>query len=181
MLEFEPKHISMYILTVKDNYIHKSELPNETYIEEEYLKASEFLKSQGYNHYEVSNFSLSGQECLHNMKYWSSDSVAAIGPSATGYLVKNAENAIRYKWKNKLLKYDLEILDQEQVSLEREYLSFRTSRGLNILSNETRALAKNWADRSLGHFLNDKFHLNSKGFLVLDSLMNEYFSAISRT
>jgi oxygen-independent coproporphyrinogen-3 oxidase len=44
------------------------------------------LKSAGYEGYEVSNFCLSGQQCVHNVNYWMNGPYLGIGPSAVSKL-----------------------------------------------------------------------------------------------
>ena len=110
MLSYQPSHFSVYILTVKNNYTHFSELPNEEWIENEFLRVSDFLRQSGYRHYEVSNFAKASKESRHNLAYWKSQTVAALGPSATGLL---ADDRIRYKWKTKEALYEREDLTSE--------------------------------------------------------------------
>lgn len=45
-----------------------------------------YLESQGFGHYEVSNYAKPGKESLHNQIYWRLDDYLALGPSATQWL-----------------------------------------------------------------------------------------------
>ena len=171
-LEFRPSHFSVYILTVKDNYTHYTALPDEEWIEREYLSVSNFLKEKGYVHYEVSNFALPQRESLHNLSYWQSNTVAAIGPSATGFF---SEERYRYKWKTLAPDCDFEILTPEQFQLEKMYMALRSSVGLNLKEN-THPVFQAWIKRGLASEVNHQLILTSKGFLVLDSLLDELFS-----
>ena len=98
VLRFNPQHLSLYILTVGRGYSLYHLLPEDDVIATEYIEVSDFLKESGFNHYEVSNFSREGYESRHNLAYWESKSVAALGPSSTG-LLADEEGALRYKWK----------------------------------------------------------------------------------
>ena len=135
VMTYEPSHISSYILTVGKNYIHSGELPEEDFIANEYLSFVEYLKKYDFHQYEVSNFTKLGKESRHNLQYWRSESVAAIGPSATGLLVKD-DSAVRYKWKTgeNSVAYTTEVLDAATVHFEQVYLAMRCARGLNLLS-----------------------------------------------
>lgn len=44
------------------------------------------LEKSGYNHYEISNFSLPGYECRHNINYWKSRNYLGFGASAHSYM-----------------------------------------------------------------------------------------------
>ena len=39
----------------------------------------QFLKSQGYIHYEISNFAIPGKECRHNPLYWQNKEYIGLG------------------------------------------------------------------------------------------------------
>ena len=177
-LEYNPSHFSVYILTVKDNYTHYKALPSEEWIEDEFMKVAEFLKSQGFVHYEVSNFAKPGFESKHNLNYWKSESVAAIGPSATGFL---KEARLRYKWKTKEAKVELEELDEEAFRLEKVYMAMRSFEGVSPswFKDEQAflGLADKWNKHGWAALENDgKVRLTSRGYLLLDSLMNDLFS-----
>lgn len=177
VLKFKPYHFSVYILTVKNNYTHYEKLPNEAWIEKEYMDVSNFLQANGYVHYEVSNFALPGYASKHNLSYWQSKTVAALGPSATGFL---AEDKIRYKWKTKEAVMDIELLDADEYKLEQLYMSLR-SEGLDIKklsekSDKWQELSKKWVGDGYATIdVNQFLKLTGKGYLLLDSLMNDIF------
>lgn len=181
VLKFQPNHFSLYILTVKDNYVHRDHLASDEWIEREYLEVSDFLKSHGYQHYEVSNFAKPGFESTHNLAYWESESVAALGPSATG-LLSSAKT--RYKWKPNQVEFEVEKLKDEEFKLEEFYMKFRTNRGLHFdpyfSSDElpkVSALVDSWIQEGLAEKDQEGLvKLSSKGFLSMDNLMNQLFS-----
>jgi oxygen-independent coproporphyrinogen-3 oxidase len=175
LLKYRPNHFSIYILTVKGDYPYLRELPPEDWIEKEYLEVSQFLKSEGYDHYEVSNFSLKGYRSEHNMQYWRNASVAAIGPSATGFL-NSGDEGIRYKWKPTQVEFSKEVLGPEQLALEDVYLGLRTSEGHKTDDPRFIDLATKWAHKGLAQMPSRGIiSLTSKGYLLLDSLMDELF------
>lgn len=51
-----------------------------------YWYAVDELKKHGYIHYEISNFSLPGYECRHNLVYWEAEEYLGIGAGAHSYL-----------------------------------------------------------------------------------------------
>ncbi len=178
VLKYEPSHFSVYILTVKENYPHFSHLPSEEWIESEFLLVSEFLINEGFLHYEVSNFARPGCESKHNLSYWQSSSVAALGPSATGFF---AEKKLRYKWKTKSAEVEIEELSEEAFLLEKIYMSMRSSEGLDLnLLKSNDSLVKLIGDwEKKGYLLakkENKIFLNTKGYLLLDSLMSDLFA-----
>jgi len=172
LLDYSPKHISLYILNARSKYPHIQHIPDDDYISEEYLFVSEYLRSLGFHHYEVSNFSLPGFESKHNQKYWKGQSVAALGPTGTGYLAINDDKAIRYKWKVTKPEVEIEELGPTELTLEKTYLSLRTSEGLKI-TPELHPLYLDWIKKNYATDDNGFIKLNSSGFLILDSLMKD--------
>ena len=180
-LSYGPSHFSVYILTVKDNYVHYKSLPNEEWIEKEYIEVAALLTRKGYLHYEVSNFSLPGKESQHNLNYWRTKSVAALGPSATGFL---SEERLRYKWKPNSPQIEIENLSEADLQLERVYMNVRSSVGLDLqlLNKNEHALTmllpliERWKKNDYAFVENGFVKLTSKGYLLLDSLMSDLFS-----
>ncbi len=88
-------HLSAYSLIVEkgtrfflDGY---REMGDEEAAKQYELILSSFRKA-GYDRYEVSNFSLPGYECRHNLTYWEDEEYDAVGLGASGY-----RGGIRYK------------------------------------------------------------------------------------
>lgn len=86
------KHLSCYSLTVEKgtNYSRwikaKKALPPQEELQLEILMELPIvLEKYGYLQYEVSNFSLSGEECRHNLGYWLMKPYLGLGPGAHGY------------------------------------------------------------------------------------------------
>jgi oxygen-independent coproporphyrinogen III oxidase len=177
LLQYGPKHISLYILNARTKYPLIDALPDDEYIREEYLMVSEYLQSKGFNHYEVSNFALPGFESRHNMKYWRGESVAALGPTGTGLLSLSKNSGVRYKWKVSKADYETENLGPEEMKLEHIYLSLRTSQGWkpNDLTPQLERIFQKWVERELGFFEKGTMSLKPYGFVILDSLMDELF------
>lgn len=170
LLKYHPTHLSLYILTVKSGYPYFNHLPSEEWIEKEYLEVSSYLEAQGFLHYEVSNFARPGFESKHNLKYWKNESVAAIGPSATGIL-REGDSAIRYKWDNGKPEYSVERLSQKELDLEDLYLKLRTNQGVDFKDDR---LLKKWSEQ--GYLKSTSpLVLSARGFLLLDSIMNDLF------
>lgn len=184
VLKFQPNHFSLYILTTKENYVHSEHLPSEDWIEKEYMQVSEFLKEKGYLHYEVSNFAKPGFESTHNLAYWKSESVAAFGPSATGFL---NNSRVRYKWKPLVSEFVVENLTTEEFKLEEFYMKFRTNEGLDFapyFSKEdgpkVSSLLKDWTcDGLINKGEDGLYRLTSMGYFSMDNLMNQLFSHTS--
>ncbi len=170
LLSFNPVHLSLYILTVKGNYVHRDHLPSEEWIEAEFLKVSELLQARGFKHYEVSNFAKPGFESAHNRRYWEAKTVGAIGPSATGYL---AEERLRYKWPGMNIKLELEKLSEEEVKLEALYLALRTDKGIARADFDP-AQIQGLLDRGWLAGV-EQLRATPRGYLMMDSIMDEIF------
>lgn len=86
----EPEHISAYILKIEENtalYQNKTlNFPDDDTQAEQYLFMCEYLEGKGYRQYEISNFSKSGFESRHNLKYWKLEEYLGIGPSAHSFV-----------------------------------------------------------------------------------------------
>jgi oxygen-independent coproporphyrinogen III oxidase len=88
-----PEHISAYNLTLEKGTLFFELQKNSRLVlpsEEEqvlmYELAIDSSKEAGYNHYEISNFSLPGSESRHNIRYWSSMDYIGLGAGAHSYI-----------------------------------------------------------------------------------------------
>jgi oxygen-independent coproporphyrinogen III oxidase len=92
-IELSPSHISAYELTPEKetpicDLISSGafSLPDEETIIEMYEYAINYLSEAGYDHYEISNFSLPGAQCLHNLNYWDRGDYAGAGAGAHSFI-----------------------------------------------------------------------------------------------
>jgi oxygen-independent coproporphyrinogen-3 oxidase len=53
---------------------------------EQYEVAEDYLASEGYRHYEISNWARDGAECRHNMAYWRCTPYLGVGVAAHSYI-----------------------------------------------------------------------------------------------
>lgn len=91
-LKFRPEHISAYSLTIEERTVFgkwkvaKKLTPmDEELVAEQFEILMETLTRQGYDHYEISNFSLPGYYSRHNSSYWAGTKYLGVGPSAHSY------------------------------------------------------------------------------------------------
>ena len=100
-----------------------------------YLGAVELLQNNGFEHYEVSNFSKKGFNSKHNLNYWNNEEYYGFGVAAHGYI-----NGIRYGnvetieeyLKDPLIHKDSKILTSNEKLEEEIFLGFRKMKGINI-------------------------------------------------
>lgn len=107
VIELKVEHISYYGLILEEGtYLNKLlnekkiSLPNEDDERLMYHKATEYLIHHGYNHYEISNYSLPNYECKHNLVYWDVKPYIGFGLSShsniEGKRFWNTSNINRY-------------------------------------------------------------------------------------
>ena len=182
LLSFGPKHLSLYILQPAAGYKLKALIPDDEVTSREYLRVSEYLRSKGFHHYEVSNFALPGFESRHNRRYWESQSVAALGPTGVGYLA-SGERAYRYKWKPSNPEVEVEVLSLKEQKLEQLYLRLRTSKPITAerLSLEPQAFERRvekWQARGLCVREEQGWRMKPEAWVILDSLVEDLFDVM---
>ncbi|MCL2211530.1 MAG: radical SAM family heme chaperone HemW [Treponema sp.] len=146
LLEYKPSHVSLYSLTIEDNTALKEKInaktvaiPDEEYADSLWLFGRNELINAGFNHYEISNFSREGKECLHNMRYWRMKNWLGAGASASGTAIfDNEKRAIRFTYSNDVDAYIknpfinaalCENLDKNTLLRESLLMGFRCKEG----------------------------------------------------
>ena len=83
-----------------------------------YLAAIDDLAAAGYAQYEISNFALPGQRCLHNLVYWDNQPYIGIGPSAAGYVdgVRYANVADPDEYVRRIARDGVAVADSERLT-----------------------------------------------------------------
>ncbi len=89
--ECDVPHISAYMLKIEegtffDTHSERYDFPDEDAVCDLYTQCADYLVSNGYCHYEISNFAKAGYESRHNTKYWKLDNYLGIGPSAHSFV-----------------------------------------------------------------------------------------------
>ncbi len=91
-ITLQTPHISAYSLTVEDktalaNAIKKGKQIglNDEQSAAQFLTLTAELAKAGFEHYEISNYSLPGRYAVHNTNYWKGVPYLGIGPSAHGF------------------------------------------------------------------------------------------------
>lgn len=87
-VELGVEHISAYHLSIEVgtafDKLGVKTAPEEV-SDSEYNTLCEVLAEAGYDHYEISNFSLPGRRSQHNSAYWRGTPYLGVGPSAHSY------------------------------------------------------------------------------------------------
>lgn len=143
--ELKPDHLSCYGLTVEEGTpLERSCLAQEVVLPHEdeqarmFLYGADYLESQGYLQYEISNFARMGFFCRHNLGYWEGREYLGVGPAAVSTIASERwENpADLKKWVEAVRNVDLgrerEQLDTLTRVKEMVMLRLRTSRGLRL-------------------------------------------------
>lgn len=92
LLEWAPEHLSAYILSYEPGTLLTARLkagkiaeaPDDL-IEQMYFHLCQTTRQAGFNHYEISNFTLPGKQAQHNSAYWDMTPYLGLGPGAHSF------------------------------------------------------------------------------------------------
>lgn len=89
----KPEHLSCYSLIIEEGTPYysmyengKLEVADEDTERNMYYNAKKILGEFGYNQYEISNFSVEGKKCRHNITYWMDEEYIGVGAGAHSYV-----------------------------------------------------------------------------------------------
>lgn len=174
---FRIPHISAYSLTVEEKtalyqFIQKGKIADvdEEKVIRQFLLCSDFLQNAGYDHYEISNFALSGNYSKHNSAYWKGGHYLGAGPSAHSF------NGHSRQWNvSSIQKYILKVkggedfFEKEELSeseLCNEYIftALRTMWGidLNLIQNR-------FGKKITDHLLSGSASIEKRGLIKVES------------
>lgn len=148
IIQKNPEHMSVYSLIIEEGTIieklineNKLQLPDEETERIMYWTVVNELKENGYNQYEISNFSKKTYESKHNTNCWKQKQYIGLGTSAHSYLNKkrysntnNIEEYIKNIQENNISKNIIIHEEQTEESTMNEYmlLGLRMIQGINI-------------------------------------------------
>ncbi len=189
----KPDHLSVYALQVEEGTPLEKQvqtglaLPTEDEVADEYEKAQSFLKAQGFEQYEVSNFAVSGKTCRHNWNIWRGQDYWGFGLSAVGTV-----QGVRHTHDENLTGYletaagrkspvlSLESLSPEVLEFEKIMLALRTSEGVRRQDLDHYAKSQGlsyqerfrlFEGRGWLRLSGDHYQVTSSGFFVLNGLL----------
>jgi oxygen-independent coproporphyrinogen-3 oxidase len=97
-LETNVSHFSIYGLQLEKGtpleasvLAGKINTPGDESMADMYETACNILENTNYKQYEISNWSLEGKQCKHNLLYWENKSYIGCGPGASSYV-----NGVRF-------------------------------------------------------------------------------------
>lgn len=198
IIELDIPHVSAYTLIFEEQTklftLLKKNLvkQNEDKLESDLFSfVTDFLKSHGFNHYEISNYAKPGYESQHNLKYWQYENYIGFGPSAhslyNGKRWNNFRDIVKYNvhLQNEKLPVENEIkLDEKMMKMEFIMLALRST-GVNYerykkIFGTDFYEDYNWSINELqrnrlGIILAEEFKLNEDGYKLTDEIAAKYF------
>jgi len=145
------------------------------------------LRDGGFEHYEISNFSLPGFHSRHNSSYWDGTPYLGIGAGAHSYDGRSRQwnpsdlDAYMGGIEHGQPKYEIESLSETDLYNERLMLSLRTTQGLNLslLTSQDRLSVLHSADALIkdGLLLLDEncLRIPEQHMFISDSIISSLF------
>jgi oxygen-independent coproporphyrinogen-3 oxidase len=196
-------HLSCYGLTYESNtpMAVKKRLGQfravDESIELEMLHATRHRLAQaGLHAYEISNYATPGEECRHNLVYWSGENYLGLGPSAASHIdgTRWRNRPHLGEWESAVESGSLPAIDVETLSPPRRagelaYLQLRLSRGVQfedfsartgcdarlLFADPLETLSRN----GLLIVDEDGFRLSELGLNVADAIAAEFLAPTS--
>lgn len=201
-IRLEAPHLSTYSLTIEERTVLHKQVerglvipPEEEALAERYRFTMAYLRSQGYEHYEISSFARPGFRSRHNQRYWDHTNYLGFGPSAHSFWWRGLP---AYRWANErnLRRYEAllagrqlpletrDALDLDDLANEYLMLRLRTSDGLDLAHFEQRygvdllfekvdTLAWLESEGYIEPIRNHRVRLTDRGKLVCDTVTSQ--------
>jgi len=134
-------HLSLYMLDLEEKTPLQVQaargrvtLPEDDLVAELYIEAIERLGAAGLHQYEISNFARTGEECRHNLRYWTRSEYLGFGLAAHSFLgserFANTRDIRRYIELSPNARDFAEDLGPGEVSRETIFLQLRQTSGM---------------------------------------------------
>lgn len=196
-IAFNVPHISCYGLTVEPKtalekmiQLGKMEAPNENAFEEQFFETIEILQSNGYDHYEISNYAKNNKYSQHNTNYWKQKKYLGLGPSAHSFNLNsrqwNIKNNPQYiqNIENGNLPFEIEKLSETDILNEYLMTGLRTMWGCEWsrfekldykIKNKLQKDLFEWEQQGKILSTNKSFSLTKKGKIISDHIISSLF------
>ena len=134
-------HLSLYMLDLEEKTPLQVQvargrvaLPEEDLVADLYLEAIEHLGARGLAQYEISNFAREGEQCLHNLRYWTRGEYHGFGLGAHSFIggerFANTRDIRKYIETSPHARDFIEALGADEVRRERIFLQLRRTTGM---------------------------------------------------
>jgi oxygen-independent coproporphyrinogen-3 oxidase len=185
-------HLSLYMLDLEEKTPLETQVrrgrvtvPDDELVAEMYLAAIDVLTAAGLQQYEISNFARPGEECRHNLRYWTRGEYFGFGMSAHSFIggqrYANTRNIREYIARAPHAGDFREVLGNDEVRRERIFLGLRRTTGLDYrdLTELCGEEGIEWIDRGLrdGWLRQDgeRVAFTPSGFLSSNELISQLF------
>ena len=179
IINLNPEHISVYSLILEDETPLKKmiennilKLPEEDLERQMYWYTKDFLKINGYNHYEISNFAKQGFYSKHNLDCWEQKEYIGFGISAHSYIdrkrfgnISNLDNYIKNCIEGGFDKNRIIEEEQDKKDEMKEYmiLGLRKINGISIQKFENK-----FNENPIVLFKRELNKLFNEGLIIID-------------
>jgi oxygen-independent coproporphyrinogen-3 oxidase len=192
-VELGPTHISAYELTPEKGtplvgLLEKRtmELPDEEDVLAMYDYAIDYLSARGYEQYEISNFSLSGYRCRHNLNYWNRGEYLAAGAGAHSFSagIRSRNTARLSTYIERLRAGTLPEEESLQITRfdemrERLFLGLRKTEGIPVPDSEEGsdllAAAGELIEKGYLNLADNRLRLTRKGIVLSNTVIVSLF------
>ncbi|WP_159022619.1 radical SAM family heme chaperone HemW [Formosa sp. L2A11] len=198
LLDFNIPHISSYALTVEpktalDTLIKKGKIEdvNEAQAETQFHMLISQLTTNGFQHYELSNFGKPGYFSINNSAYWKGKKYIGIGPSAHSFTGEsrswNVSNNSKYikAIQSNTLPSEIEYLSVNDKYNEYVMTGLRTIWGVSIQTIETQfgsdfksyllAQSDKYLKAEMLYLEGDNLKVSNKGKFLSDGIASHLF------
>ena len=190
-IDLQPEHISTYCLSYESgtNLTRSNgDLSDDNKDSDFYEFICQFLEENGYQQYEISNFSLHGKfPSIHNINTWKMQEWIGLGPSASSQYhdqrytnVNNLEQWVHGIYNDCPVRYDIVNLSPDMLALDEILFGLRMNQGINLHENPLHRsllpLIETFVDDDLALYDNGSLTLTPKGRLLCDAIESEIFN-----
>lgn len=137
---FAPEHISAYSLIIEEGTPFarmRLQLPDEDTEYEMYDMTDRVLSEYGYRQYEISNYSLPGRECRHNLGYWEREEYLGFGLGAASLVghtrfsnTRSLKEYLAADGDPRICRKETEVLTESDEMAEFVFLGMRKRKGI---------------------------------------------------
>lgn len=197
LLSLKLPHFSAYLLSYEPGTqlyvkLNRGEI-QETTEETAQTMYQELIKSAsnyGYQHYEISNFSLPSHKALHNSNYWKNLPYLGLGVSAHSFdgtirrfnrsKIKDYINSLE----NQKLFYDTEIENKDERHNDYVIVALRTAQGIDLTDykqqwgntrlNVLLKTAQQYIASKQMYLLNNHLSISEQSMLISDRILLDF-------